>query len=86
LIRELAVYAVVRKFTLSRALDGLEKDGLIMRKANRDDGSAFHVFLTGAGHAAHTRLWHHMAKASEVMCNCPACWVEEYGWYCQVQA
>ncbi len=67
LIRELAVYTVVQQSTLSRALDGLEKDGLIMRKANRDDGRAFHVFLTDAGHAAHTRLWPHMAKASEIM-------------------
>ena len=67
LIRELAVYAVVEQSTLSRALDGLEKDGLIVRTANQDDGRAFHVFLTDAGRTTLTRLWPHMAKASEAM-------------------
>ncbi|MGH1576197.1 MarR family winged helix-turn-helix transcriptional regulator [Planktotalea sp.] len=67
LIRELAVYAVVEQSTLSRALDGLEKDGLIERKADEDDGRAFHIFLTDAGRDAHSRLWPHMFEASEAM-------------------
>jgi DNA-binding MarR family transcriptional regulator len=67
LIRELAVYAVVQQSTLSRALNGLENDGLIRRQSDETDGRAFHVFLTDAGHAAHTRLWPHMARASEAM-------------------
>lgn len=67
LIRELAVYAVVEQSTLSRALDGLEKDGLIVRKANQDDGRAFHVFLTQAGHEANDSLWPHMSSASDAM-------------------
>lgn len=67
LIRELAVYAVVQQSTLSRALDGLEKEGLILRRANQDDGRAFHVFLTDAGREAHTRLWPQMANAAEAM-------------------
>lgn len=69
LIRDLAVYAVVEQSTLSRALDGLEADGLIKREADKEDGRAFHVFLTEAGHAAHTRLWPHMFDASEAMFN-----------------
>lgn len=67
LIRQLAVYAVVEQSTLSRALDGLESDKLIVRKANERDGRAFHVFLTKAGRDANARLWPHMVDASEAM-------------------
>lgn len=67
LIRDLAVYAVVKQSTLSRALDGLERDGLIRRQASEEDGRAFLVFLTDAGRAAHTRLWPNMVTVSETL-------------------
>ena len=67
LIGELAVYSVVEQSTLSRALDGLENDRLIERKANQDDGRASHVYLTDAGREAHRRLWPLMLVASEAM-------------------
>lgn len=67
LIRELAVYAVIEQSTLSRALDGLEQDGLVQRAPDKSDGRAFRIKLTPAGHGAHARLWPHMMQASEAM-------------------
>lgn len=62
LIRELAVYAVVEQSTLSRALDGMARDGLIRRETDANDSRATRLFLTEAGQAAYDRLWPHMAE------------------------
>lgn len=67
LIRELAVYAVVQQSTLSRALDALDRDGLIRRETDTDDSRATRVFLTQAGREAYERLWPQMSDASEAM-------------------
>ena len=40
LIRELAVYTVTEQSTLSRALDALEREGLVRREADPVDGDA----------------------------------------------
>ena len=63
LIRDLAVYAVVERSTLSRALDQLTADGLIQRATDAGDNRAIRVFLTEAGRLAFETLWPRMAEA-----------------------
>lgn len=63
LIRDLAVYSVVEQSTLSRALDQLDADGLVLREADPDDSRATRVFLTEAGRAAFETLWPCMAES-----------------------
>ncbi len=67
LIRELAVYAVVQQSTLSRALESLDRDGMIRRETDTEDSRATRVFLTDAGRAAYERLWPHMFEAYQAM-------------------
>lgn len=67
LIRELSVYAVIQQSTLSRALDALDRDGLIRRETDEIDSRATRVFLTDAGREAYERLWPHMSRAYEAM-------------------
>ena len=67
LIGELAVYTVVPQSTLSRALDALDRDGLIRRETDEVDSRATRIFLTDAGHQAYERLWPHMAQSYEAM-------------------
>lgn len=67
LIRELAVYAVVQQSTLSRALETLDKNGLIRRATDAQDSRATRVFITNAGRDAYERLWPHMSAAYEAM-------------------
>ncbi|MGR3624620.1 MarR family winged helix-turn-helix transcriptional regulator [Pseudophaeobacter sp.] len=62
LIGELAVYAVVEYSTLSRALDGLEKEGLVRRAPDPEDQRATRVFMTDAGRAAFEKFWPRMAQ------------------------
>ena len=67
LIRELAVYTVVPQSTLSRALEPLDRDGLIRRQTDETDSRATRVFITDAGHNAYKKLWPHMARSYESM-------------------
>lgn len=67
LIRELAVYAVVQQSTLSRALETLDKNGLIRRATDAQDSRATRVFITNAGREVYERLWPHMSAAYEAM-------------------
>ncbi|MBY6069123.1 MarR family transcriptional regulator [Leisingera aquaemixtae] len=67
LIRDLSVYAVVEQSTLSRALDALERDGLIERKTDPDDSRATRIFMTRQGRETHEELWPHVASASAQM-------------------
>ena len=67
LIRELAVYAITDPSTLSRALDQLERDGLIRREADPADSRATRVRITEAGRAAFDTLWPRMAEAHNRM-------------------
>ncbi len=62
-ISRLAVYSVVEQSTLSRALDGLEAEGLVRRDADPDDSRVARMHLTDAGRAAFDRMWPHMAAA-----------------------
>ena len=67
LIRELAVYAVVQQSTLSRGLDTLAQNGLVLRQPDPDDSRATRIFLTDAGREAFRRLWPHMSDAYHAM-------------------
>ncbi|MHA3915178.1 MarR family winged helix-turn-helix transcriptional regulator [Halovulum sp. GXIMD14793] len=62
LIGELAVYAVVEHSTLTRALDGLTKDGLALREPDPDDARATRIFITPAGRSLFEELWPRMAE------------------------
>jgi MarR family transcriptional regulator, organic hydroperoxide resistance regulator len=42
--------------TMSRILDGMEKRGLLVRRASPEDGRAWHVHLTPRGKALEKRL------------------------------
>ncbi|MCT4611583.1 MAG: MarR family transcriptional regulator [Pelagimonas sp.] len=67
LIGELTVYAVVEYSTLSRTLDGLEKDGLVRRSPDPDDQRATRIHLTDAGRETFEQLWPSMANAHAQM-------------------
>ena len=66
-IRELAIYAVVQQSTLSRGLDTLVQNGLVLRQPDHDDSRATRIFLTDAGHETYERLWPHMSNAYDSM-------------------
>jgi DNA-binding MarR family transcriptional regulator len=63
LIRDLAVYAVVEQSTLSRALDQLAGEGLILRETDAGDSRATRVHITEAGRAAFEAMWPQMAAS-----------------------
>ena len=67
LIRDLSVYAVVEQSTLSRALDALERDGLVQRKTDPDDSRATRIVMTTKGRETHEGLWPHVAEACAQM-------------------
>lgn len=67
LIGELVVYAVVEYSTLSRTLDGMEKDGLVRRTPDPNDQRATRIHLTDAGRETFQKLWPSMAGAHEQM-------------------
>jgi DNA-binding MarR family transcriptional regulator len=67
LIRDLSVYAVVETSTLSRALDALERDGLVQRVTDQGDSRAVRIHLTSKGRDTHDMLWPHLAQAYQQM-------------------
>ena len=67
LICELAVYANVQQSTLTRALEALDKTGLIRRVQDENESRATRLFITDAGREVYERLWPHMSKASDAM-------------------
>jgi DNA-binding MarR family transcriptional regulator len=67
LIGELAVYAIAEVSTLSRALDALERDGLVKRVADKDDSRAVRIHITQKGRETHEQLWPHLANAYKQM-------------------
>lgn len=62
-ISKLAVYAVVEQSTLSRSLDALAAEGLIVREADPEDSRATRIYLTKRGRAAFERIWPAMANS-----------------------
>jgi len=56
-INELSVFAVTEQSTMSRALDGMEDQGLIRRVQRAEDMRVREVHITDAGRAAFERIW-----------------------------
>ncbi|MCF6231530.1 MAG: MarR family transcriptional regulator [Rhodobacteraceae bacterium] len=67
LIGELAVYAVVEKSTLSRALDALRRDKMVRRETDAEDSRATRIFLTDQGRKVFARMWPHMSAFYDQM-------------------
>jgi len=67
LIRELSVYSIIEMSTLSRALDGLEADGLVTRSVDPNDSRAFRVSITPEGRSVFDTVWPDMFASYEAM-------------------
>ncbi|MBN8629340.1 MAG: MarR family transcriptional regulator [Rhodobacterales bacterium] len=67
LVGELAVYTVTEQSTLSRALDQLQAEGLILRETDATDSRAVRIRITDAGRAVFADLWPHMHEAEDRM-------------------
>jgi DNA-binding MarR family transcriptional regulator len=66
-INDLAVYAVIGQSTMSRTVDALEAQGLVLRQIGERDTRVRKVFLTEAGRAEFGRAWPYLAEAFEKM-------------------
>jgi MarR family transcriptional regulator, transcriptional regulator for hemolysin len=56
-INELSLYALTEQSTMSRTLDALEEQGLILRRARAEDLRVRDVDITQAGRDAFARVW-----------------------------
>lgn len=63
LLGQLAVYSIVEQSTLSRAVDALEKDGLLRRSTDEEDNRATRVWITDLGRSAFETLWPTMRRS-----------------------
>ena len=64
---DLSVYTVIEQSTLSRTVDGLERQGLVRREQGVTDSRVRHVFLTDEGRAEFGRAWPFMHDEFEAM-------------------
>ena len=64
---DLTVYAVSEQSTMSRMLDQMEQDNLVVRKIDGADSRVRVVSLTDAGHALHAEIWPDMLAAEADM-------------------
>jgi DNA-binding MarR family transcriptional regulator len=62
-VNKLAVYTVTEQSTMSRALDGMERDGLIRRQHRQEDMRVREVHVTEKGRAAFREFWPDMHAA-----------------------
>ena len=62
-VNELSVYTVTEQSTMSRALDGMERDGLVRRLHREGDMRVREVHVTDAGREAFRRFWPEMYTA-----------------------
>jgi len=67
LIGELSVLAVVQQSTLSRTLEALVKDQLVLRETDTEDTRATRIFITDAGRAVFDTLWPKISESVEQM-------------------
>lgn len=56
-VNEVAVFAVTEQSTMSRTLDGMERDGLVRRKSRRGDARVRELHLTEKGREAFREIW-----------------------------
>lgn len=61
-IRDIGVHAVINQSTLSRALDSLERDALILRTLDGEDGRATRIYVTDKGKEYYERIWPRMRQ------------------------
>jgi MarR family transcriptional regulator for hemolysin len=66
-VNELSVYTVTEPSTMSRALDGMERDGLVRRKNRPGDMRVREVHVTEAGREVFRCFWPEMHSAFERM-------------------
>ncbi|MCP4316452.1 MAG: winged helix-turn-helix transcriptional regulator [Hyphomicrobiales bacterium] len=66
-VNELTVYAVTEQSTMSRTLDQMARDGLIVRRVSESDSRARHSSLTEAGWEAYRNIWPEMRKAERAL-------------------
>ena len=66
-VNELSVLTVTEQSTMSRSLDGMERDGLIDRLPRRDDMRVREVHVTEEGREAFRRFWPTMHASFERM-------------------
>ncbi|MBV1865174.1 MAG: MarR family winged helix-turn-helix transcriptional regulator [Rhodobacteraceae bacterium] len=67
LIGELSVLAVVQQSTLSRALEALVKDKLVLRETDPHDNRAMRIYITDAGRDLFENLWPRISQSVEQM-------------------
>jgi len=66
-VNELAVYTVTEQSTMSRALDGMERDGLVRRQNRPGDMRVREVHVTEGGRETFKRFWPTMHAQYERM-------------------
>jgi len=66
-VNDLTVYAVSEQSTMSRMLDQMEQDNLVVRKTDSEDNRVRVVSLTDAGYALHSEIWPDMLAAEADM-------------------
>jgi DNA-binding MarR family transcriptional regulator len=66
-VNELAVYTVTEQSTMSRALDGMERDGMVRRQNRPADMRVREVHVTERGREVFKRFWPTMHAGYERM-------------------
>jgi DNA-binding MarR family transcriptional regulator len=66
-VNELAIYTVTEQSTMSRSLDGMERDGLVRRQNRADDMRVREVHVTEKGREVFRRFWPTMHAGFERM-------------------
>ena len=66
-VNELCGYAIAEQPTMSRALDSLEKQGLVIRQISAEDNRLREVTLTDAGHKAFDPIHPEISRENQSM-------------------
>ena len=66
-VNDLSVFAIAEQSTMSRTVDQMEKDGLIVRAVSPDDNRVRVVSLTHEGRAAYDAVWPTMRSVEGAM-------------------
>ena len=66
-VNELSIYTVTEQSTMSRTLDGMEREGLIRRKQRSGDMRVREIHVTERGRETFRRFWPDMHAALEQM-------------------
>lgn len=66
-ISDLTLVAVSEQSTMSRALDQMQREGLVHRSVSETDSRVRFVHLTPAGLAAYRKVWPEMSAAEDAL-------------------